>query len=141
MIQYLIHSIQELIGIEWDKKLLLRGVEMAKVNSISNAWLLTDNDKIADFGSMGDERLAEIRNQVPQKFQIDATNRLVIPAFCDSHTHLVYPASREVEYVDKIHGLSYEEIAKRGGGILNSARRMQELSEDQIFEEALPRLD
>ncbi|MBG0782572.1 MAG: imidazolonepropionase [Bacteroidales bacterium] len=141
MTQYLIHSIKELLGIDVDNKILLRGLEMAKVNSINNAWLLTKDDKIADFGRMEDERFSVIRNQVPQKCQIDASNRLVIPAFCDSHTHLVYPASRELEYVDKINGLSYEEIAKRGGGILNSARKMQEISEDQLFEEALPRLN
>lgn len=141
MARYLIHSIKELIGIEEDNKLLLRGKEMAHVNSLTNAWLLTEADKIADYGSMADARFKELRSQIPEKFQVDARDRLVLPAFCDSHTHLVYPASRELEYVDKINGLSYEEIARRGGGILNSARRMQEISEDQLFEEALPRLD
>jgi imidazolonepropionase len=141
MARYLIHSIKELIGIEEDNKLLLRGKEMAHVKSLTNAWLLTEADKIADYGSMADARFKELHSQIPEKFQVDARDRLVLPAFCDSHTHLVYPASRELEYVDKINGLSYEEIARRGGGILNSARRMQEISEDQLFEEALPRLD
>jgi len=141
MARYLIHSIKELIGIEEDNKLLLRGKEMAHVKSLTNAWLLTEADKIADYGSIADPRFKELRSQIPEKFQVDARDRLVLPAFCDSHTHLVYPASRELEYVDKINGLSYEEIARRGGGILNSARRMQEISEDQLFEEALPRLD
>jgi len=141
MARYLIHSIKELIGIEEDNKLLLRGKEMAHVKSLTNAWLLTEADKIADYGSMADARFKELHSQIPEKFQVDARDRLVLPAFCDSHTHLVYPASRELEYVDKINGLSYEEIARRGGGILNSARRMQEISEDQLFEETLPRLD
>lgn len=141
MARYLIHSIKELIGIEEDNKLLLRGKEMAHVKSLTNAWLLTEADKIADYGNMADARFKELHSQIPEKFQVDARDRLVLPAFCDSHTHLVYPASRELEYVDKINGLSYEEIARRGGGILNSARRMQEISEDQLFEEALPRLD
>ena len=141
MARYLIHSIKELIGIEEDNKVLLRGKEMAHVKRLTNAWLLTEADKIADYGSMNDARFKELRSQIPKEFQVDARDRLVLPAFCDSHTHLVYPASRELEYVDKINGLSYEEIAQRGGGILNSARRMQEISEDQLFEEALPRLD
>ena len=141
MARYLFHSINQLIGIEEDGKLLLRGSEMAKTKRLSNAWLLIEADKIADFGSMSDERFVLLREQIPDKNQIDATGRLVLPAFCDSHTHLVYPASRELEYVDKINGLSYEEIAKRGGGILNSARRMQEISEEQLFDEALPRLE
>ncbi len=140
MARYLIHSIKELIGIEEDNKVLLRGKEMAHIKNLTNAWLLTEADKIADYGSMNDARLKELRSQIPKEFQVDARDRLVLPAFCDSHTHLVYPASRELEYVDKINGLSYEEIARRGGGILNSARRMQEISEDQLFEEALPRL-
>ena len=72
---------------------------------------------------------------------IDASGRMVFPSFCDSHTHLVYPASREIEYVDKIKGLSYEEIAKRGGGILNTARKMQDISEDDLYESAMERLD
>ncbi len=141
MARYLFHSINQLIGIEEDGKLLLRGSEMAKTKHLSDAWLLTEADKIADFGSMSDERFVLLKEQIPDKNQIDATGRLVLPAFCDSHTHLVYPASRELEYVDKINGLSYEEIAKRGGGILNSARRMQEISEEQLFDEALPRLE
>jgi len=72
---------------------------------------------------------------------IDATGKMVFPSFCDSHTHLVYPASREIEYIDKIKGLSYEEIAKRGGGILNSAIKMQEITEDELVESALQRLN
>jgi imidazolonepropionase len=72
---------------------------------------------------------------------IDATGKMVFPSFVDSHTHLVYPSSREIEYVDKIKGLSYEEIAKRGGGILNSAKKMQEISEEELLQDALKRLN
>jgi imidazolonepropionase len=72
---------------------------------------------------------------------IDATGKMVFPSFCDSHTHLVYPASREIEYIDKIKGLTYEEIARQGGGILNSAKKMQEISEDELVESALGRLN
>ena len=72
---------------------------------------------------------------------IDATGKLVFPSFCDSHTHLVYAGSREIEYTDKIRGLSYEEIAKRGGGILNSAKRLHEASEEELVGQALVRLN
>ncbi|MDY0078393.1 MAG: imidazolonepropionase [Bacteroidales bacterium] len=137
----LLHSIKELIGIEEDGRLLLRGKEMSKVQTIREAFLLIEGDKITDYGKMTAERFSSLKARIPAKDQIDAAGKLVMPAFCDSHTHLVYPASREIEYVDKIKGLSYEEIAKRGGGILNSARRMQEVSEDELYQSALERLD
>ena len=136
----LLHSIRELIGIEENGRLLLRGKEMSEVQTIRDAFLLIEGDKIADYGKMTADRFSEIKSRIPAKDQIDASGKLVMPAFCDSHTHLVYPASREVEYIDKINGLSYEEIAKRGGGILNSARRMQEISEDELYEKGLERL-
>jgi len=137
----LLHSIKELIGIEEDGRLLLRGKEMSEVQTIREAFLLIEGDKITDYGKMTAERFAGLKARIPAKDQIDAAGKLVMPAFCDSHTHLVYPASREIEYIDKIKGLSYEEIAKRGGGILNSARRMQEISEEELYEHALERLD
>ena len=137
----LLHSIKELIGIEEGGRLLLRGKEMSDMQTIHEAFLLIEGDKIADYGKMTADRFAELKSRIPAKDQIDASGKLVMPAFCDSHTHLVYPASREIEYIDKIKGLSYEEIAKRGGGILNSARRMQDISEDELYEDALARLD
>lgn len=137
----LLHSIKELIGIEEKGRLLLRGKEMGEVQTIHEAFLLIEGDKIADYGKMTATRFADLKSRIPAEDQIDVSGKLLLPAFCDSHTHLVYPASREIEYIDKIKGLSYEEIAKRGGGILNSARRMQEISEDELFEKGLERLE
>jgi len=137
----LLHSIKELVGIEEDGRLLLRGNEMSEVQTIKDAFLLIEGDKIADYGKMSAERFLGLKTRVPAKDQTDVSGKLVMPAFCDSHTHLVYAASREIEYIDKIKGLSYEEIAKRGGGILNSARRLQEVSEDELYDDALARLD
>ncbi|MDA3942377.1 MAG: imidazolonepropionase [Bacteroidetes bacterium] len=137
----LVRSIKELIGIEEDGRFILRGSAMSEVRSITDAFLLIEGDRIADYGKMTAKRYHELQLRIPQTDQIDATGRLVLPAFCDSHTHLVYPATREIEYVDKIKGLSYEEIAKRGGGILNSAMRMQEITEDELFDQAVSRLD
>ena len=108
---------------------------------IDNAFLLTDGDKIVDFGKMSkltDEVLAQCKHKVQE---IDATGRMVFPSFCDSHTHIVYKGSREIEYNDKIKGMSYEEIAKRGGGILNSVKKLRKASEEELFEEAWQRLE
>ncbi|MFA7132991.1 MAG: imidazolonepropionase [Bacteroidales bacterium] len=131
----LIKNIKELVQVEDNPKLKVCGKDMSELKTIKNAYLLIENDKIIDFGPM-----QSIEEFNPDKV-VDATNRLVFPSFCDSHTHLVYAGSREIEYIDKIKGLSYEEIAERGGGILNSAKRLQETSEDELFEDAMKRLD
>lgn len=110
------------------------GEAMAEVGSINDAYLIVEDDKIADFGKM-----SELKEHNADKI-IDAEQCFVLPSFCDSHTHLVYAGSREIEYIDKIRGLSYEEIAKRGGGILNSAKRLQETDEDELYEDAYKRL-
>lgn len=133
----LIHHIKELVFTEEKPQRFYAGKEMASISTIKNAWIYIENDKITDFGSM---------DTIPDAFknatkEINASGKMVFPSYCDSHTHLVYPASREIEYVDKIKGLSYEEIAKRGGGILNSAKKMAESSEDQLFEDAMVRLN
>jgi imidazolonepropionase len=131
----LITNIKELVQIEETPRLKVCGKEMAEMSTIKDAYLLIEDDKISDFGKMSD-----IKEKNADKI-IDATNRLVFPSFCDSHTHLVYAGSREIEYIDKIRGLSYEEIAERGGGILNSAKRLQETSEEELYQDAMKRLD
>ncbi len=135
----LIKNIKKLVQTESRPKLLARGKEMSQVESIDNAWLLIQDGKIADFGEMMDLNKT-LLSSIPNDTEIiDAQGKMVFPSFVDSHTHLVYPASREIEYVDKIKGLSYEEIARRGGGILNTARRMKNISEDELFEVSLER--
>ena len=130
----LITNIKSLVQVEDTAREAVCGKDMAEVKTIENAYLLIEDDKIADFGTM--DTLSENAD-----LTIDAKHRFVLPSFCDSHTHLVYAGSREIEYIDKIRGLSYEEIAKRGGGILNSAKRLQEASEDELFEDAMQRLE
>lgn len=130
----LITNIKSLVQVEDTAREAVCGKDMAEVKTIENAYLLIEDDKIANFGTM--DTLSENAD-----LTIDAKQRFVLPSFCDSHTHLVYAGSREIEYVDKIRGLSYEEIAKRGGGILNSAKRLQEASEDELFEDAMQRLE
>ncbi len=117
----LIVNIKELVGIEEQGRLMKRGKEMAETGRIKDAFLLIKGKKIADYGSMDSEACKQYLAENHRVY--DVKGSVVMPAFCDSHTHLVYANSRELEFVDKIRGLSYEEIAKRGGGILNSARR------------------
>ncbi|MDP6921801.1 MAG: imidazolonepropionase [Lutibacter sp.] len=127
--------IGELIGIaanETDKR---AGSEMKNLPSIKGAYLLIADDLIVDFGPM--EALGEI--EADQR--VDINGKMVLPAWCDSHSHLVYAGNRVQEFVDRIHGLSYEEIARRGGGILHSARSLQKMPEDQLFEESATRLE
>jgi imidazolonepropionase len=136
----LIENISQLVQVEYaPHKKLRKGAEMMHLKTIENAFLFIKDDIIAAFGPM---------NELPDKLKhmeaidrIDAKGKMVFPSFVDSHTHLVYPVSRETEYIDKIKGLSYEEIAKRGGGILNSARKMETVSEEELLKDALKRLN
>ena len=137
----LIENIKELVQVEYQPALLVKGKDMSKMQTIQDAFLLIKNEKIASFGKMSELDKPKILSENPSLEIINALGKMVFPSFVDSHTHLVYPASREIEYIDKIKGLSYEEIAKRGGGILNSARKMQEASEEELVEDALKRLD
>lgn len=130
----LVTNIKSLVQTEETSREAVCGEAMAEVESINDAYLIVEDDKIADFGKM-----SEMKEQNADKI-IDAKQCFVLPSFCDSHTHLVYAGSREIEYIDKIRGLSYEEIAKRGGGILNSAKRLQETDEDELYEDAYRRL-
>ena len=135
----LIKNIKELIGIDPENRPWVRGAEMKQLNTLTNAYLIINDGRIAGFGSM--EQLNH--NEVDGKYllQIDATGKMVFPSFCDPHTHLVYTGSRELEYVDKIKGLSYEEIAKQGGGILNSSALLHSTSEDELYDAAWQRLE
>ena len=112
----------------------LCGEEMNHLDTIHDAWLLTEDDRFMDFGT------ADNLPSLADATVIDAQGGTVLPAFCDSHTHLVYADSREDEFVDKIRGLSYAEIARRGGGILNSADRLHQLSEDDLYRQAMERI-
>ena len=133
----LIKNIHTLAGVEYEPKLRLKGKEMAQINTISNAWLLVEDGRFAQFGSMADGMPAS--DEVDKI--IDAEGGMVLPSWCDSHTHIVFAGSREREFVDKINGLSYEEIARRGGGILNSADLLHNTSEEELYRQAMMRLN
>lgn len=135
----LVYNIKELCGVLEDGSLWKAGAEMSQLTRIKNAFLYIKDDIIADYGAMDS---AEYQSYLAsEKDTVDANGGLVLPAFCDSHTHLVYANSRELEFCDKIKGLSYEEIAKRGGGILNSAKATAAASEDELYESAMQRLN
>ena len=132
----IIKNIASILGITSPAKQRLEGVEMASVASIDDAWLRTDGETIADFGPM-----AEMPEPAAGEEVVDAQGGMLFPSFCDSHTHIVYAGSREGEFVDKIAGLSYEEIAERGGGILNSADLLAATPEDELYRQAMSRVD
>ena len=133
----LVKNIRTLAGIEYAPKLRLQGKEMGIVNTIDDAWLLVEDGRFAAFGAVADG-MPPLDDTVEV---VDAEGGMVLPSWCDSHTHIVFAGSREQEFVDKINGLSYEEIARRGGGILNSADLLHRTSEDELFRQALQRLD
>ena len=139
----LITSIKELIQAEETPRTKVAGHNMATLPTIKNAWLYIEDGLIRSFGSMDTFPASKFASLSGKSgvTEIDATGKMVFPAFCDSHTHIVYAGSREIEYIDKIKGLSYEEIAKRGGGILNSAKRLQQASEEDLIEQAMERLE
>lgn len=130
-------------GITESEVLLKAGSEMGLYERIENAWLLVDGELIDSFGSMSELsiKVEKLKAENISFDQYDVQGGMMLPAFCDSHTHLVYAGSREIEYIDKIKGLSYEEIFERGGGILNSARRLHEASEEDLIAQAMVRLN
>lgn len=130
----LITNLSGIIGLEAGKP-YLRGKEMSTTKVLKNAWLRIVDAKIDAFGSMD-----TLPPFPPQAYILDGRGGMVMPAFCDSHTHIVYPESRAGEFLDKIRGLSYEEIAARGGGILNSADRLAEMSENMLFDVSMERV-
>ncbi len=130
----LVKNIGKLVGIQLSGRQRLCGAEMNRLETLDNAWLLAEDGRIAAFGRM-DDCGSGVAARV-----VDAEGGMLFPSFCDSHTHLVYAGSREQEFLDKINGLSYEEIARRGGGILNSADLLHETSEEELYRQAMGRV-
>ncbi len=130
----LISNIQKLLLTESTAKSYKRGLEMQALPSLENAYVLVENDKIIAYGEMEQWKEQQIDKV------IDAKGAFVLPTWCDSHTHLVFAATREGEFIDKIQGVSYQEIARKGGGILNSARKLQNTAEEVLLASAYERL-
>ena len=137
----LIINIKQLVGVRGtnkpDSHKVLRGKELAELPVTENAYLVIEAGSIAEYGEMSSIQNSTLKTQN----KIDAAGQMVLPCWCDSHTHLVFASSREEEFVDKIKGMSYAEIAARGGGILNSARKLNDTSEDELFSNAWRRLE
>ncbi len=133
--EILFKNIKELIQVREEQVRFVSGREMKELPTLKNAYLLVKDGLIAGFGPM--DTCPDLN---PDEV-VDATGKMILPAWCDSHTHIVYAGNREGEFVDRINGLSYEEIANRGGGILNSAKKLQETSEDDLYEQSKQRLE
>lgn len=132
----LISNVKQLVGVREESK-LLKGKELSVLPCIDNAYLIIEDGVIVDFGEM-----KNLKSQTSNlKQNIDASGQFILPCWCDSHTHLVFAASREEEFVDKINGMSYEEIAAKGGGILNSAKKLNAMSEDDLLDVSWKRLN
>jgi len=136
----LIKNIKGLAGVREDPGLNAGGKEMSSVRIIEDAYLIAADGIITDFGQMAGMSGAIRKSRLADYEIIDASGCFVFPSFCDSHTHIVYASSREQEFSDRIRGLSYEEIAKRGGGILNSAKRVHEASEEDLYFQSVERV-
>lgn len=134
----LLENIKQLVQVEENPVAFKAGPDMACVDTIDDAFLIIRDELIDDFGPM--HTLKDRYRDDDLIVEIDCKDRLVYPSFCDSHTHLVYPEPREKEFVDRIKGLSYEEIAKRGGGILNSAKKLHQASEEKLYCDAMERV-
>lgn len=130
----LIINIKQLLQVRDIAPAMVIGSQMKQLPTLKNAWLLIENDKIKDYGTMKSQAILEVDKT------IDATGKIVLPAWCDSHSHLVYAGNREQEFVDRINGLSYQEIAERGGGILNSAKKLQKTSEEDLYLQSVVRI-
>ena len=136
----LIKNIKGIAGVREDSGLNAGGKEMSSVRIIEDAYLIAADGIITDFGQMTGMSGAIRKSRLADYEIIDASGCFVFPSFCDSHTHIVYAASREQEFSDRIRGLSYEEIARRGGGILNSAKRVHEASEEDLYIQSVERV-
>jgi len=130
----LFYNIKELIQVRENNTSILKGDEMKELPSIKNAFLLIENDVIIDYGSM---------ENAPKSYDktVDVSGRMIVPSWIDSHTHIVYAGNREQEFVDRINGLSYDEIYQRGGGILNSVEKLRAASEEELYQDAAQRLE
>jgi imidazolonepropionase len=131
----LIINIKELLQVRDTNVSIVKGSDMKVLPTLKNAYLLIEHDTIIQYGPMSECQGIEVDTV------IDATGKIVLPSWCDSHTHIVYAGDRSQEFVDRINGLSYEEIAERGGGILNSAEQLQNTSEDELYKQSLKRLN
>lgn len=131
----LVKNIGTIVGIDESHREWVEGKAMSEIGTIENAWLLTDGCRIADYGTM------DSMPRIEDCEVLDAEGGWLFPSFCDSHTHLVWAGSRDQEFLDKLNGLSYEEIAKRGGGILNSADRLHDTSEEELYRQAMERVE
>ena len=135
----LIKNIKCLVNAGGEDRIKVCGSRMSKLDTISDAFLVISDGVISDCGKMTDLEISLPGTKEDYEI-IDADGRMVLPAFCDSHTHLVYAGSREREYIDKLKGLSYAEIAARGGGIINSARLLHETSEEELYQQSVERV-
>ena len=135
--QLLIQNIKSLIQTSTNAPEIMKGNRQSELSTLDNAWVLIEDELIKDFGSMN----SPYKTKGEPIKTLDARGRFVFPSWCDSHTHIVFAGSRESEFVDKINGLGYEEIAANGGGILNSAKRLQNATEEELMEQASARLE
>lgn len=133
----LFKNIKGLVQARKNSPAVIKGLDMKDLPVVENAWLVIDGESILDFGAM--EELPEAYREIGE--QIDCTGRFIFPTWVDSHTHIVYAGNREGEFVDRINGLSYGEIAENGGGILNSARKLANSSEEDLVEQAKVRIE
>ena len=134
----LIKNIKEIVGIENSETKIKKGHNMNQISSIKDGWIMIENDIMSDYGTMKEWPGIEDWNNT---VIIDANNGIVLPTWCDSHTHIVYAGSRENEFVDRIHGLSYEEIAHNGGGILNSAKLLSKTDKNELYDKSSKRVE
>ena len=131
----LFKNIHQLLQIREEGKLVLKGEQMKELPLLNDAWLLVEDGEISDFGKMSEiPHFREVK-------EVDASGKILLPGWIDSHTHIVYAGNREQEFVDRINGLTYEEIANKGGGILNSAKKLQETSEEELYLQSAKRLE
>lgn len=135
VMKLLFKNIKQLIQVREETAKPLKGREMKELPVLEHAWLLVEDGKIADFGKMAEIPIFEDASE------INASGKMLLPGWIDSHTHLVYAGNREQEFVDRINGLTYEEIANKGGGILNSAKKLQETSEEDLYLQSAKRLE